>query len=176
MCKNCVVVEQVSKTGAITHIGYVDSPMQDKYEQLLTGDIVIQTRNSVKRLSQPDYLKLWDVLKEKESFGVVRSHVPQESNSGCAVCGEFLITIPAIDAECAVPGCPRTKHGSIEYLRENEEEVRKEMEEFFGPEGAGHGKRNDPIELAVRNSLQCPNDHWVCSDCLTFNRDEIPSE
>lgn len=77
MCKNCVVVESVSESGAVAHIGY-DKSDKNAYEKLLTGDIVIQTKSKTKRLSQKDYLKLWGSLKEKDGFGVIDSNIPQK--------------------------------------------------------------------------------------------------
>jgi hypothetical protein len=48
------------------------------------------------------------------------------------------------------------------------------MKEYFGSEGPGAGKTAEPMELAIRAGIHCPNNHWVCADCLTFNREEIP--
>lgn len=50
------------------------------------------------------------------------------------------------------------------------------MEQYFGPNGAGEGKSNNPIELAIRAGIHCPNNHWVCTDCLVYNRENIPEE
>jgi hypothetical protein len=175
MCDKCVIIESISQSGAIAHIGYGD-PDKDSYKKLLEDDIVIQTKKSTKRLSQEDYLELWSSLKNKNGFGVVDSNVPQNQNSACAVCGEYLVTAPAIDAECVVPDCSNTKHGAIHNIMENKEEIRKDMEEYFGPDGAGEGKSNDPIELAIRAGIHCPNNHWVCTDCLTFDRKKILTE
>ena len=172
MCENCVVVESLSDKGAVAHIGYGDKN-KNKYDKLLEDDIVIETGKTNKKLSQEDYFKLWDKLKDKDNFGKINPNVPQENNSACAVCGEYLITVPAINAECMVEDCNNTKHDKIKHIKENEDEIRKQMEDYFGPEGAGQGKKNEPIELAVRAGIHCPNNHWVCADCLTFNRDKI---
>jgi len=159
----------------VVHIGYSTS-IDDKYEKLLNGDIVIETQDSKKKFTSRDYVTFWNALKKKNGFGEIDESLPQEHNSGCAVCGEYLIQAPGRDVECVVDGCCVTKHGTITNIRDNEDQVREDMIEYFGPQGPGPGKRNDPIELAVRAGLQCPNGHWVCSDCLTFNRDEIPTE
>jgi len=172
MCKNCVVTERISRNVTV-HIGYGKNN-KNKYDKLIQDDIVIQSPNTNKKLTQEDYFKLWDKLKNKNSFGNIDSSLPQEKNSACAVCGEYLVTIPAIDAECQVEGCKNTKHHTINHIKDNEDEIRKDMIEYFGPNGAGDGKRNEPIELAIRAGIHCPNGHWVCSDCLTFNRDRIP--
>lgn len=173
MCENCVITESISKNGIRAHIGYGDNQKGD-YQKLLEDDIVIQSENGNKRLSQEDYLELWGSLKEKDNFGVIEDGVPQQNNSACAVCGEYLITVPAVDSKCIVPNCNNTKHNAINNIKENHNEIKKEMEAYFGPKGAGEGKSNNPIELAIRAGIHCPNDHWVCSDCLTFNRNEIP--
>lgn len=174
MCQKCVVVESLSKD-VVAHIGY-GNPKKDEYEKILDDDIVIQTPETRKRLSQEQYLELWTSLKNKDGFGIIESDVPQENNSACAVCGEYLITVPGIDAQCYVPNCTNTKHNKINYIKDNGQEIKKEMEQYFGPDGAGEGKSNNPIELAVRAGIHCPNNHWVCSDCLTYNREKIPQE
>lgn len=169
MCQKCVITEPISSKSTIVHIGYGKNN-KNKYDKLIEDDIVIETSKSKKKLSQEDYFKLWDKLKNKDTFGNIDPDLPQKNNSACAVCGEYLITVPAINAECYVDDCRNTKHGKIKSIKENEDEIRKQMEEYFGPEGAGHGKQNEPIELAIRAGLHCPNNHWVCAECLTSNR------
>jgi len=175
MCKNCVITERISSKYIIAHIGYGKNN-KNKYDKLLEDYIVIETQKSKKKLSQEDYFKIWDKLKRKDNFGNVNSEIPQENNSACAVCQEYLITVPAIDAECIVEGCDNTKHKKINDIKENEDEIRKQMKDYFGPSGAGKGKKNEPIELAIRAGIHCPNNHWVCTHCLTFDREKIPSE
>jgi hypothetical protein len=109
MCENCVIIEPISQKNVVAHIGYGDEE-KNVYDKLLKDDIVIQTKENKKRLAQEDYFKLWDSLKEKDGFGAVDKNLPQEENSACAVCGEYLITVPALDAECLVPNCSNTKH------------------------------------------------------------------
>lgn len=172
MCRNCVIMEEISSDNVIAHIGYSKKDY-DKYDKLIEGDIVIETPKSKKKLSQRDYFNLWNKLKDKNNFGNINNEVPQKNNEACAVCGEYLITVPAIDAECVVENCHNTKHNTIKDIQQNEDEIRKDMEMYFGPDGPGVGKTNEPFELAIRAGIHCPNGHWVCSDCLSFRRSEL---
>lgn len=170
MCKRCVATEPLSRDGVVAHIGYGD-PAKDNYEKLLEDDIVIESDGTNRRLSQSDYLAVWDKLRTKPGFGELDPHAPPEENFGCAICEEYLVTVPGVDAECE--GCHTTKHETIRSFSEHRDQIRADMEAAFGGDGIGPGKRNDPIELAIRAGLHCPNGHWVCSDCLVNRRDRL---
>lgn len=164
MCNQCVYTEYIGSSDNIVHGGYTDEDIDD-FERLIKGDIVLEFGNgNLRRMSQEGWFKLWNKL-ESDGWGGLHG------DTGCAVCDRQLVGAPAIEGECEV--CGADKHKKIEEISENREEIKKEMEEFFGPQGPGPGKTNEPIELAVRAGLHCPAGHWVCSDCLTFRRGEI---
>jgi len=102
ICDQCVVIKTTQRSGLSVHVGYGD-PEKDMYEKLLSGDIRLDTATGARRLSQSAYFELWQSLKDRPEYGFVDPSLAQEENGGCAVCGEFLITVPGVAGTCQLP-------------------------------------------------------------------------
>lgn len=124
----------------------------------MEGDIIVDDGSNIRRLDQENWWKLWDVLEE-------RGWHTLPSPDGCHVCRREIELAPAIEGECHY--CGIDKHEKFWEIYENQERIQEEMELYEREYGDfGPGKTTNPIELALRVCLQCPDGHWVCSDCL----------
>ncbi|WP_336360146.1 hypothetical protein [Haladaptatus sp. ZSTT2] len=159
MCETCV--STIDLLPAVTvHIGY-DDTLTDELDKLLDGDIVIESDTNY-RLSQAEWFKLWDTLSRRLPDEHAMGKDPTQTME-CAYCKRSLVPIPAIDAECMV--CGKSKVETARRIADGEHPIdRDDYEEELADDP------EDPIVLALRAGLICPEGHWVCTDCLVNRR------
>lgn len=154
MCKNCAVWEDYAPKTRL-HVGYLQDG-DNWFDQMMNGQMVFEVNGEGRSYSPKDWLVAWDRLEEE---GLRNTG----GDLGCDVCGRGLTTVPGVDAECAE--CGTTKHEEIREIWQERQRIQEEMEHWEETRGFGAGKRPDPREIAARLGLQCPEGHWICTDC-----------
>ncbi|WP_338729874.1 hypothetical protein [Haladaptatus sp. DJG-WS-42] len=160
MCETCVSTLDLFPEVTV-HVGY-DDALSDELDKLLEGDIVIESETKY-RLSQAEWFDLWDSLSRKLPDEHAMGKDPARTME-CAYCKRSLVPIPAIDTDCMV--CGKSKVETTIRLAAGESPIdRDEYEQELAADDP-----EDPLVLALRSALICPEGHWVCTDCLVNRR------
>ncbi|MFC6799834.1 MULTISPECIES: hypothetical protein [unclassified Haladaptatus] len=160
MCESCVSTIDLFPDVTV-HVGY-DATLDAEKDRLLEGDMVLESDTKY-RISQAEWFELWDSLAKKLPDEEAMGKDPSETME-CASCKRPLFPIPAIDTDCLV--CEKSKVETTSRIADGAPPIeRDEYEQELADDD-----REDPITLALRSGLICPEGHWVCTDCLVHRR------